>query len=127
VSRDWLLYLDDLIDSAEKMQRFLKGRAFEGFASDEMLFDAVLFNLEVIGEAVKKASRGSEGGRSGSGLVGSGADARLDRTSLFRRRPANRVGGGDAARAPHAGTREAAQGALRSWRGVNVFPDARLL
>jgi uncharacterized protein with HEPN domain len=40
VSRDWLLYLDDLIDSAEKMQRFLKGRAFEGFASDEMLFDA---------------------------------------------------------------------------------------
>ena len=54
MSRDWLLYLDDLIDSAEKMQRFLKGRAFEGFASDEMLFDAVLFNLEVIGEAVKK-------------------------------------------------------------------------
>ena len=54
MSRDWLLYLDDLIDSAEKMQRFLKGRVFEGFASDEMLFDAVLFNLEVIGEAVKK-------------------------------------------------------------------------
>jgi uncharacterized protein with HEPN domain len=54
VSRDWLLYLDDLIDSAEKLQRFLKGRAFERFAPDEMLFDAVLFNLEVIGEAVKK-------------------------------------------------------------------------
>ena len=54
MSRDWLLYLDDLIDSAEKMQRFLKGRAFEEFASDEMLFDAVLFNLEVIGEAVKQ-------------------------------------------------------------------------
>ena len=54
MSRDWLLYLDDLIDSAEKLQRFLKDRAFEGFASDEMLFDAVLFNLEVIGEAVKK-------------------------------------------------------------------------
>jgi len=54
VSRDWLLYLDDLIDSAEKLHRFVKGRAFERFASDEMLFDAVLFNLEVIGEAVKK-------------------------------------------------------------------------
>jgi uncharacterized protein with HEPN domain len=54
VSRDWLLYLDDLIDSAEKIQRFLKGRALEEFASGEMLFDAVLFNLEVIGEAVKK-------------------------------------------------------------------------
>lgn len=54
VSRDWLLYLDDLIESAEKIQRFLNGKSFEGFAADELLFDAVLFNLEVIGEAVKK-------------------------------------------------------------------------
>jgi len=54
VSRDWLLYLDDLIESAEKIGRFLKGREFDAFAADEMLFDAVLFNLEVIGEAVKK-------------------------------------------------------------------------
>ena len=54
MSRDWLLYPDDLIESAEKIQRFLQGRAFETFGADEMLFDAVLFNLEVIGEAVKK-------------------------------------------------------------------------
>lgn len=54
MSRDWLLYLDDLIDSAEKVQRFLKNRGFDGFASDEILFDAVLFNLQVIGEAVKR-------------------------------------------------------------------------
>lgn len=54
MSRDWLLYLDDLIDSAEKIGRFLQGRRFDAFTSDEMLFDAVLFNLEVIGEAVKK-------------------------------------------------------------------------
>lgn len=54
MSRDWLLYLDDLIDSAEKIHRFLKGRTFDQFASDEVLFDAVLFNFQVIGEAVKK-------------------------------------------------------------------------
>ena len=48
------MYLDDLIDSAEKIQRFVRGRSFQTFSSDEMLFDAVLFNLEVIGEAVKK-------------------------------------------------------------------------
>ena len=54
MSRDWLLFLDDLIDSAEKIRRFLQGRSFESFGSDPMLFDAVLFNLEVIGEAVKK-------------------------------------------------------------------------
>ncbi len=53
MSRDWLLHLDDLIESAEKIQRFLKGRPRQGFASDEMLFDAVLFNLQVIGAAVK--------------------------------------------------------------------------
>jgi hypothetical protein len=29
VSRDWLLYLDDLIDSAEKVQRFLKDRSLD--------------------------------------------------------------------------------------------------
>ena len=54
MSRDWLLYLDDLIESAEKIQRFLKNRSFDAFVQDELLFDAVLFNLEVIGEAVKK-------------------------------------------------------------------------
>lgn len=54
MSRDWLLYLDDLVDSAEKILRFLAGSSFEAFASNEVLFDAVLFNLEVIGEAVKK-------------------------------------------------------------------------
>ena len=53
MSRDWLLYLDDLIESAEKIQRFLHGKEFEDFIADEMLFDAVLFNLEVIGEAAK--------------------------------------------------------------------------
>jgi uncharacterized protein with HEPN domain len=54
VSRDWLLYLDDLIDSAEKIQRFLKDRSLDAFVANEVLFDAVLFNLQVIGEAVKK-------------------------------------------------------------------------
>ncbi|MCC6472725.1 MAG: DUF86 domain-containing protein [Burkholderiales bacterium] len=54
MSRDWLLYLDDLIDGAEKIQRFLKDRSLAAFIADEVLFDAVLFNLQVIGEAVKK-------------------------------------------------------------------------
>lgn len=54
MSRDWLLYLDDLVDSAEKIQRFLKDRSLDAFVSDEVLFDAVLFNIQVIGEAVKR-------------------------------------------------------------------------
>jgi uncharacterized protein with HEPN domain len=54
VSRSWLLYLDDLIASAEKIERFVAGRTFAEFSSDEAIFDAVLFNLQVIGEAAKK-------------------------------------------------------------------------
>lgn len=54
MSRSWLLYLDDLIDSAEKIGRFVASHTVESFARDEAIFDAVLFNLQVIGEAVKK-------------------------------------------------------------------------
>ena len=54
VSRSWLLYLDDLIASAEKIGRLTAGRTTEQFVADEAAFDAVLFNLQVIGEAIKK-------------------------------------------------------------------------
>ena len=54
MSRSWLLYLDDLIASAEKIGRLTTGRMAEQFVADEAAFDAVLFNLQVIGEAVKK-------------------------------------------------------------------------
>ena len=54
MSRDGLLYLDDLIASAEKIGRMTSTRSFEQFLVDEALFDAVLFNLQIVGEAVKK-------------------------------------------------------------------------
>ena len=54
MSRDWLLYLDDLIESAEKIDRFLRAATLETFRDDDLLFDAVLHNLQVIGESVKK-------------------------------------------------------------------------
>lgn len=54
VSRSWLLYLDDLIGSAEKIGRLTSGRTVQQFVSDEAAFDAALFNLQVPGEAIKK-------------------------------------------------------------------------
>jgi uncharacterized protein with HEPN domain len=54
VSRSWLLYLDDLIASAEKIGRLTSGHTIGQFVADEAAFDAVLFNLQVIGEAIKK-------------------------------------------------------------------------
>lgn len=70
VSRDWLLYLDDLISAAEKVQRFVRGRDPDSFATDEMLFDAVLFNLALIGEAVKKLPDDAKATEAGADWVG---------------------------------------------------------
>ncbi len=53
MSRSWLLYLDDLIASAEKINRLIAPHSLSTFTSDEAVFDATLFNLLVIGEAIK--------------------------------------------------------------------------
>lgn len=46
-------YVDDIIDAAEKIERFTDGMDYEAFTSDEKTVDAVLRNFEVIGEAAK--------------------------------------------------------------------------
>ncbi|MBL8254524.1 MAG: DUF86 domain-containing protein [Candidatus Competibacter sp.] len=74
MSRDWLLYLGDLIESGEKIERFVSGRTFETFLADEAIFDAVLFNLQVIGEATKKLPAEA---RSALSEAGGSAPARL--------------------------------------------------
>ena len=43
-----------MIASAEKIGRLTAGSMVEQFVADEAVFDAVLFNLQVIGEAIKK-------------------------------------------------------------------------
>lgn len=54
MSRDWLLFLDDLIEAATKVAGFVDKRDLVAFCRDEGIFDAVLMNLLVIGEAVKR-------------------------------------------------------------------------
>lgn len=54
MSRDWRLYLDDLIASAEKIGRLVGGRELAAVQQDEAAWDAILFNLQAIGEAIKK-------------------------------------------------------------------------
>jgi len=53
VSRDIRLYLEDIIDAVAKIERFTAGVGREEFRRDSMVFDAVVRNLEIIGEAVK--------------------------------------------------------------------------
>jgi uncharacterized protein with HEPN domain len=53
VSRNIRLYLDDIVASCSKIQRYVKEMAFEEFVTDERTFDAVIRNLQIIGEACK--------------------------------------------------------------------------
>ncbi len=50
-------YLDDIVESAEKIERFTEGMTYESFERDEKSVDAVLRNFEVIGEAAKNVPR----------------------------------------------------------------------
>lgn len=54
MSRDLVLLLEDIEASCLKIDRFLGGRDRETVLGDEMRLDAILHNLQVIGEAVKK-------------------------------------------------------------------------
>jgi uncharacterized protein with HEPN domain len=48
-----LQLLDDIVDSAERIEKYTAGVEFEEFTKDTMRMDAVIRNFEVIGEAIK--------------------------------------------------------------------------
>lgn len=47
------VYLEDILQAMSKVRRFTAGLGFEQFLQDEKGVDAVLRNLEVIGEAAR--------------------------------------------------------------------------
>lgn len=47
-------HLEDILDAAEKAQRFTDGMTYEAFADDEKTVFAVTRALEIIGEATKR-------------------------------------------------------------------------
>jgi uncharacterized protein with HEPN domain len=53
MSRDIGLYLEDIETACQKVLRFTAGSTFKQFTKDDEKFDAVLRNLEIIGEAIK--------------------------------------------------------------------------
>src|SRR5215210_2552453 len=52
--RDYRSYLDDILEAAEKIRNYTLGLSLETFSDDSKTVDAVVRNLEVIGEAVKR-------------------------------------------------------------------------
>ena len=49
--RDDRFRLEDILDATRKIEKYITGVEFEDFRRDEMRVDAVVRNLEVIGEA----------------------------------------------------------------------------
>lgn len=52
--RDTSLLLEDMIDSANKIERYTTGMSYEAFTNDEKTIDAVVRNFEIIGEAANR-------------------------------------------------------------------------
>ena len=53
MSRDYSLYLNDILESIDRIQRYTHGMSYEDFRDNDLVQDAVIRNLMVIGEAVK--------------------------------------------------------------------------
>lgn len=52
--RDFRLYLDDILEAIHQIQTYLADQDEEAFTKDRKTQDAVIRNLEIIGEAVGK-------------------------------------------------------------------------
>jgi uncharacterized protein with HEPN domain len=49
--RDWRFRIDDIIEAINKIDRYTGGIDFDSWLKDEKTIDAVIRNIEVIGEA----------------------------------------------------------------------------
>lgn len=52
-SRDWTFRIQDILNSIEKIGRYIKGMTITEFKKDTLVIDAVVRNFEIIGEACK--------------------------------------------------------------------------
>jgi len=51
--RNPLLFLEDIVESLAKINRYIMGMEYSDLVKDEKKVDALVRNLEIIGEAVK--------------------------------------------------------------------------
>ncbi|MCI0476523.1 MAG: DUF86 domain-containing protein [Anaerolineales bacterium] len=53
MSRDYRLFLEDILECGMRIQSYAASLDFASFVSNQMAYDAILRNLEIIGEAAK--------------------------------------------------------------------------
>lgn len=51
--RNWKILFEDIIESINKIEDYTKEISFEDFAQSPLIIDAVVRNIEIIGEASK--------------------------------------------------------------------------
>ncbi len=51
--RDWTLLFEDMLESISRIESYTKGLSFDHFIGNQMVVDAVVRNIEIIGEASK--------------------------------------------------------------------------
>jgi len=51
--RDWKLLFEDILESIDKIEKYTKGISYDDFLSNYLIIDAVVRNIEIIGEASK--------------------------------------------------------------------------
>jgi uncharacterized protein with HEPN domain len=54
MSRSLSLYLTDILNSIEKIQKYTIAMTYDDLSKDEQTLDAVVHNLQIIGEATKQ-------------------------------------------------------------------------
>ena len=54
VPREWRLYVEDMIVFCDKVLSYMEGVDSSAFTADPMRYDAVLRNLELVGEAATR-------------------------------------------------------------------------
>lgn len=52
-SRNYILFLEDIVNSMEKVKTYINNLTYAEFSEKDIVIDAVVRNLEVIGEAAK--------------------------------------------------------------------------
>ncbi len=52
--RDYRVFLEDVLEAIGKIRVYTQGLSLQAFTADSKTFDAVIRNLEIIGEAVKQ-------------------------------------------------------------------------
>jgi len=52
--RNYRLYLEDIVDSIDKINAYTKGMSLREFSKEQKTIDAVVRNFEIIGEATRQ-------------------------------------------------------------------------